>query len=64
MTEQGAGDSIHLDLNLPDELQFCDPDIQEAYRGKNYFVGLPTQTQLSHDLRRYLDTMAGFPKDQ
>jgi hypothetical protein len=38
-------------MDSADELQFCDPDIQEAFRGKNYIWGTPTQVQLARNLR-------------
>jgi hypothetical protein len=35
----------------PDELQFVDADIREAFEGKSYLTGTPTMVQLSRDIR-------------
>jgi hypothetical protein len=35
----------------PDELQFVDADIREAFEGKAYLTGTPTMAQLSREIR-------------
>ena len=40
-----------VNIELPNELDFVDEDIRKAFEGTNYFVGTPTNVQLSRNLK-------------
>jgi hypothetical protein len=42
---------IKVNTEFPNELDFVDDDIRKAFEGTNYFVGTPTNIQLSRNLK-------------
>lgn len=39
----------------PNELDFVDSDIKQAFEGKAYFVGTPTNVQLNRNLKLLIE---------
>lgn len=47
-------------IEIPNELDFVDEDIKEAFKGKSYFVGTPSNLQLARNVKILSDVMQEF----
>ena len=53
------GPNINFISAIPDELSYCDPEIQAIFSGTTYQVGAPTQAQLIREIRALISALKG-----